>query len=295
MYNNFPHHFLTTHRRTLPLSLVCVFVSIARRLGVNAYPVRSTPHVTAYLEGISVNVCTGTTGTRLEISDIVIHNRRQDLDIVLIMAYHMLLRSGGNIMNSNSVCAGTWIDQPTPSGQGNNYERHLANYVHSCISNLLSNPLISLPDEPLRGGSPLDGDLFDPDLTLKSHGWTVGSQAKWDRTRPPGMRFFVGQVVVVANLRYCVVRHWTRLVVCCISLRYHAIFDRVKIIPSRQAPRMKLNIACLVSGERHVSGVLCQPLQCCFHSLISFLKKLTRCQKTLYNQFTVGRMLEKNF
>lgn len=37
--NNFPHAYLTTNKRTLPIALVHVFVSLARRLGLDASPV----------------------------------------------------------------------------------------------------------------------------------------------------------------------------------------------------------------------------------------------------------------
>ena len=38
LHNHFPHCFLTTHKRTIPLSLVYVFVAIARNIGVMASP-----------------------------------------------------------------------------------------------------------------------------------------------------------------------------------------------------------------------------------------------------------------
>ncbi|KDQ11128.1 hypothetical protein BOTBODRAFT_35661 [Botryobasidium botryosum FD-172 SS1] len=47
--NNFLHKVLTTHKRTLPMSLVCVFVSIARRMGLDASPVGFPGHVIAHI------------------------------------------------------------------------------------------------------------------------------------------------------------------------------------------------------------------------------------------------------
>ncbi|QRV90555.1 hemimethylated DNA-binding domain protein [Ceratobasidium sp. AG-Ba] len=45
----FPHTFRTTHRRAVPMSLVCTFVAIVTRLGFPAAPIRFQRHVLAWI------------------------------------------------------------------------------------------------------------------------------------------------------------------------------------------------------------------------------------------------------
>ncbi|TFK36986.1 hypothetical protein BDQ12DRAFT_736713 [Crucibulum laeve] len=49
MLNLFPHAYLTTHRKTIPISLIHVFVALARRLGVDASPVNFPGTVLAHI------------------------------------------------------------------------------------------------------------------------------------------------------------------------------------------------------------------------------------------------------
>ncbi|KAG8742202.1 hypothetical protein FRC10_001898 [Ceratobasidium sp. 414] len=49
LMNHFPHKFTTTNRRTLPMSLVCIFVAIVTRLGLLAAPVGFPGHVHAWV------------------------------------------------------------------------------------------------------------------------------------------------------------------------------------------------------------------------------------------------------
>ncbi|CAE6512900.1 unnamed protein product [Rhizoctonia solani] len=49
LMNHFPHKFMTTHRRTLPMSLVYTFVAIVTRLGLRASPVGFPGHVHAWI------------------------------------------------------------------------------------------------------------------------------------------------------------------------------------------------------------------------------------------------------
>lgn len=48
--NHFPHYFLHDDRRTLPISLVYVFVALARRLGINAAPVDFPARVIVHVQ-----------------------------------------------------------------------------------------------------------------------------------------------------------------------------------------------------------------------------------------------------
>jgi F-box protein 21 len=49
LFNHFPHRFLSTHRKTIPLSLVYIFVAIARRLGIEASPTDFPHRVMAHV------------------------------------------------------------------------------------------------------------------------------------------------------------------------------------------------------------------------------------------------------
>ena len=53
---SFPHFFLNTHKDTFPVSLVCVFVAIARRLGVPVTPLNTSDQVIGWLCGVYVDV-----------------------------------------------------------------------------------------------------------------------------------------------------------------------------------------------------------------------------------------------
>lgn len=50
MLNHFPHAYLTTNKRTLPIALVHVFVSLARRLGLDASPVNFPEKVLCHVQ-----------------------------------------------------------------------------------------------------------------------------------------------------------------------------------------------------------------------------------------------------
>ncbi|TDL28333.1 hypothetical protein BD410DRAFT_834451 [Rickenella mellea] len=56
LQNHFPHTFLTTNKMTLPMSLVCVFVAIARRLGLEASPVGIPYRVIAHVSSRNPNI-----------------------------------------------------------------------------------------------------------------------------------------------------------------------------------------------------------------------------------------------
>ena len=49
LMNQFPHKVLTTHRRTLPISLVWVFIAVAAKLGTECKPVAFPGQVVAYV------------------------------------------------------------------------------------------------------------------------------------------------------------------------------------------------------------------------------------------------------
>ncbi|KAH7917063.1 hypothetical protein BV22DRAFT_1135734, partial [Leucogyrophana mollusca] len=66
IWNHLPHTFLTTHRATLPVPLLYVFVCIARRLGIPALPVANDSKFFVHVPvnddsaaGVYVDVCAG--------------------------------------------------------------------------------------------------------------------------------------------------------------------------------------------------------------------------------------------
>ena len=230
LYNNFPHHFLTTHRRSLPLSLVCIFVSISRRLGLPATPINSIGRVTAYLDGVVVDVYDSATNA------IVMENTAHPVPMAIMQGEYaagemasvttvsMLLRSGRNIMNSLSECAHTWADQTSPSsGQGNRFERVLAEYASDGIFASLSSdcmPVLHPIAESMQSWFPLDFELvvrdrFFPALQRTSQEllmtrYAEGSTWRKARVRTPYMRYFVGQIVKVVSrpFQYWLVMDW---------------------------------------------------------------------------------------
>lgn len=50
MMNHFPHAYLTTNKRTLPIALVHVFVSLAKRLGLDASPINFPEKVLCHVK-----------------------------------------------------------------------------------------------------------------------------------------------------------------------------------------------------------------------------------------------------
>jgi F-box protein 21 len=50
--NHFPHAYLSTNKRTIPISLVHIFVAIARRLGIAASPVDFPARVLAHVSSL---------------------------------------------------------------------------------------------------------------------------------------------------------------------------------------------------------------------------------------------------
>lgn len=49
LHNPFPHFYLTSHKRSIPLSLVHIFVLIAQSFGIAAFPFRIPYHVLVHI------------------------------------------------------------------------------------------------------------------------------------------------------------------------------------------------------------------------------------------------------
>jgi F-box protein 21 len=237
LYNSFPHHFLTTHLQTLPLSLVCIFIAIARRLGLAATPINSIGRVTAFLDGVVVDVFEPVSNAILHENLTAIPGIPPSLaqddaplgEVITLTTLSMLIRSGRNIMNSVSECTVSWMSQPSPSaGQGNGYERQLAEYVSDCIfAPLSADPVhvLSSLAESIQAWFPLDFDLvirdrFFPSLPARSREWleckyaenSIYRKRSKAVMRTPYMRYFVGQVVKVTSrpFQYCFIVDWQR-------------------------------------------------------------------------------------
>lgn len=94
--NSFPHFFLRTHKRTIPISLVCIFVAIARRLGLPAIPLNTPGRVLAYLLGTHVDV-TEIEGRQIMANDIALQQFTDDGASDRQRAATMLVRASANI------------------------------------------------------------------------------------------------------------------------------------------------------------------------------------------------------
>ncbi|THV07529.1 hypothetical protein K435DRAFT_772432, partial [Dendrothele bispora CBS 962.96] len=115
MMNLFPHTYLTTHRRTIPLPLVHVFVSVARDLGIAASPVDFPTRVLAHIsspdptmDDFYVDVFGSNEKAILSLrEDIPVLLARQDFQLRSVEDYispclapPMLLRTGRNLLAS---------------------------------------------------------------------------------------------------------------------------------------------------------------------------------------------------
>ncbi|KAJ4485027.1 Hemimethylated DNA-binding protein YccV like-domain-containing protein [Lentinula edodes] len=116
--NLFPHFYLTSHKRTIPLSLVHIFVSIAQSLDVTAspvdFPVRVLVHISVpdpEVDDFYVDVFGSQTILTLR-DDIPAILARQGIQADSMMHYispsgaaSMLLRNGRNILSSLNIPA----------------------------------------------------------------------------------------------------------------------------------------------------------------------------------------------
>lgn len=98
--NQFPHTYTTTHKKSIPLSLVHVFVSISRRLGIPASPVNFPGTVLARVPSLSVEenpVIVNLFATDVERSIVESHNASS---LSPCGSFPMLLRASRNILSS---------------------------------------------------------------------------------------------------------------------------------------------------------------------------------------------------
>jgi len=118
MRNHFIHKVLSSHRKSLPLSLVVVFVAICRRLGIPASPVGLPGHVHAFVplqeglsyrsvwssfydaveQGIHIDVYNFSTQPLIDVAPLL---RRGDRDqLKPSSTYDMVFRAGENILTA---------------------------------------------------------------------------------------------------------------------------------------------------------------------------------------------------
>ncbi|KAJ7070884.1 Hemimethylated DNA-binding protein YccV like-domain-containing protein [Mycena amicta] len=133
--NHFPHSYLTTNKRTLPISLVHVFVSLARHINISASPVEFPGRVLVHIPSPS-----GTDDFLVDVYGSALVSLRHDLPVMLLRlgippdnieryvspcgAAPMLLRAARNIFASL---------------QSTNWPSQAAVYVTACIHFILSN------------------------------------------------------------------------------------------------------------------------------------------------------------
>ncbi|KAJ8516118.1 hypothetical protein ONZ45_g6537 [Pleurotus djamor] len=115
--NNFPHAYLSTHKHTIPISLVHVFVSIATRLGLSAHPVNFPGIVIACVfneqdgESIYVNVYGPSESAVLDVNEdhlvgwpLVLDGQPEiSLSRLSRRNADMLIRASRNIYNSHRM------------------------------------------------------------------------------------------------------------------------------------------------------------------------------------------------
>lgn len=85
VFNHFPHRFLTTHKKTIPLSLVYVFTAVSRRLGIAASPTNFPRRVIAHVSSPNPDV-----------SDIYVDVFGSSTQAILADIPQLLLSAGGN-------------------------------------------------------------------------------------------------------------------------------------------------------------------------------------------------------
>ena len=133
LLNHFPHRVLFNQQRTLPMSLVYVFVCIARRLGLDAFPVAFPHKVLAVVlplvgEPIYVDVFDSATRPILSFSsDLPAMLQSLGIDPATLSRWTtpagttvMLHRAAANILNS--------LEMMTTWSQGDHLTAHYAAY-----------------------------------------------------------------------------------------------------------------------------------------------------------------------
>ncbi|EJD51929.1 hypothetical protein AURDEDRAFT_158772 [Auricularia subglabra TFB-10046 SS5] len=147
LMNHFAHTFLTTHRRTLPMSLIIVFLALSSRLGLPASPVAFPMQVIVRVhtradraladDDIFVDVFSE---TRAIISRAEIQDRLSQLDYAVVdhptvlrptSTHDMLQRVTNNIWNSLSTAV---------SSQQSQQDYSTAGYLTLCVSALVATP-----------------------------------------------------------------------------------------------------------------------------------------------------------
>ncbi|KLO07089.1 hypothetical protein SCHPADRAFT_945554 [Schizopora paradoxa] len=129
--NSFPHFFLAEYKETLPMSLVCCFVAIARRLGIPSAPLNTQHRVLACLGETIVDVCEG----RLLQSVQGVRNVQMllsDVRVMNDMSVLMLGRSARNIRNAFTNSTEYYDVQSTEPRRL--YQKSNAMYASRCIS-----------------------------------------------------------------------------------------------------------------------------------------------------------------
>jgi F-box protein 21 len=235
--NHFPYYFLKSGQKTLPISLVYIFVALARRLGIDASPVDFPSRVIAYVAPVVPNdkpVYVDVFGSHAQAilsleSDIPLRLAAAGMPLTSISALvrpapaaPMLLRATRNIYSSFGTHP---LDGQSPAVSA----LASATYVAMCAIGVLGpgtrpviDRLIDVIDRwPLDGRAVLVNALapaLDPDLQkllrekVEKHIEEEDEKAsrQYARDRETKLKFFVGQTFRHARYNYqAVIIGWT--------------------------------------------------------------------------------------
>jgi len=182
LFNHFPHRFLSTHRKTNPLSLVYIFVAIARRLGIAAsptdFPHRVMAHVSSPNPDISdmyIDVYGSSTKTVLSASEDIprlllqagITPASMLRYIAPSTAAPMLLRAARNILSSLRMLPHNATDISEGDCQAAMYASYCVNILLTGDNQVIPHLVNHLSDFPLDLG-PVLHDTFAPLLQARS-------------------------------------------------------------------------------------------------------------------------------
>ena len=241
LFNHFPHRFLSTNRKTIPLSLVYVFVAISRRLGIAAsptdFPHRVMAHVSSPNQDVAdiyIDVYGSSTKAVLSARDDIPQLLRQAgiapasmlRYIAPCSAAPMLLRAARNILSSLRMLPLGPNDISEADCQAAMYASYCVNILMTGDNQLIPHLVNSLSNFPLDLG-PVLHDTFAPLLQARSAQVLTDSckdviaaeeeAATASNSRPGHVNYFVGMIFEHARQGYmgCIkgweVRHVSRL------------------------------------------------------------------------------------
>ncbi|KAL4263429.1 Hemimethylated DNA-binding domain-containing protein [Pleurotus pulmonarius] len=213
--NSFPHAYLTTHKRTIPISLVHIFVFLASRIGITAFPVNFPGRVLAHIplsngDGFYVDVFNSHSKAILS-NDLSEFQGVQAWDLAGLTAHglDMLVRAGRNIYHSSQSSREYTVDI------------QYAVDTASCVALAMTGEpgLVRFLMQEASLVSPLDSYVILPALAKILHPegtrqmltsayqqsqdeYLRGRARKRSRVEHPQVKYFVGMFFVHAKYQY---------------------------------------------------------------------------------------------